>query len=95
MLPGGRHYGRGIARVGVGLAMRKLPYGCSVDSMRFHRSNVVICEVVYGRQLTPLIGSYLTPPTREHLLDLEEALNQFPGKDYILIGYFNADIRRL
>ena len=56
---------------------------------------MVICEVVYGRQLTPLIGSYLTPPTREHLLDLEEALNQFPGKDYILIGYFNADIRRL
>ena len=41
----------------------------SVESMRFHGPNVVICEVITNRKWTPIIGAYLPPSTLEHLLD--------------------------
>ena len=37
-----------------------------------------------------LIGEYLPPPTLEHLPDLEELLNCFPGRDPIVLGNPNA-----
>ena len=46
----------GNARGGVGLVIRDQPQGCSIDSMRFHKPNVVSCEFVNGKQ-TPLIGT--------------------------------------
>ena len=42
--------------------------------MRFHRPNVVICEVVASGKQTPLIIAYFPPSTLDHLPDLEESL---------------------
>ena len=51
--------------------------------MSFHRPNAVSCEVVTGSKLTPFIGTYLTPSTLDHLLDLEESLSHL--RDYYSI----------
>ena len=48
-----------------------------VKLTRFHRPNMVICEVVDSGKQTPLIGVYLLPYTLEHVLELEKALPQF------------------
>ena len=44
---------------------------------------------------TLLIGAYLTQSTLDHLPDLEEELNRFPGKEPVLLGDLNTDIGRL
>ena len=53
---------------------------------------MVICEVVAGDQKTTFIGAYLPPSTLDHLPDLEEDLNCFPGRDTIVLGGMNVDI---
>ena len=45
--------------------------------MRYHRQNVVCCEIVNGLTRTPLVGAYISPSMLEHLPDLEEALQSF------------------
>ena len=56
---------------------------------------MVTCKIFSGAQRTPLIGLYPSPlSTLDHLPDLEEALNRFPGRDPIIIGELNADIGR-
>ena len=44
------------AQGGVGIVERDRMDGWSVDSTRFHRPNVVNCEIVSGGKWTPLIG---------------------------------------
>ena len=80
---------------GVGLVVRERPYEWSLGSMRFHGPNVVICKIVSGGQNTLLVRAYLPLSTLDQLPDLEEALSQLLGKDYIIIGHLNADIGRL
>ena len=53
------------------------------------------CEVVSGRQRTPLVRAYLPLSTLEQLLYMEEALNQFPGEYNIVLEYLNANIVQL
>ena len=55
----------------------------------------MICEVISGNQLTPIIGEYLPPSTLDHLPDLEEALNRFLGRYPVVLGDLNADFGRL
>ena len=47
----------GGAQWGVGLVVQEITKVWSMDSMRFHRPNVVKCEVVSGDQRTPFIGA--------------------------------------
>ena len=67
----------GVSQGGVVLIIQDQPNGSSVESVRFHISNVVSCEFVVGGKRTPLIGVYLPPSTMYHLLELEEALPHF------------------
>ena len=41
------------------------------------------------------IGAYLPLSTLDHLLDLEEEMNRFPGRDSVVLGDLNVDIRCL
>ena len=77
---------------GVGLVMRERPEGWSIESTRFHGTNVVRCEIVSGTKRIPLSRAYLTPSTIDHILDIDEALNHFQGRDPIVMGDLNADI---
>ena len=56
----------GGAQGGFFLVVKYLPQGWSVDSMRFHRPNMVSCEVVTGGKWSLIIGAYLLPSTLEH-----------------------------
>ena len=49
---------------------------------------MVICELVNGLVLTPLLGAYLPPSNIKHLPDLEEALKRF--KESIILGDLNV-----
>ena len=40
---------------GVGIVVQERPKGWSVESTRFHGSNMVSCEVISGGQMNPLI----------------------------------------
>ena len=51
----------GDAQVGVGLFVRESIQVWSVESMRFHRPNMVIFGVVSSGKRTPLLGAYLPP----------------------------------
>ena len=57
--------------------------------------NVVSCKVIVGYQWTPLIGTYLTQSTLDHLPDLEKVLNRFLGRDPVVLEYLNSDIVHL
>ena len=61
---------RGV-QVGVGMVVRERSYRWSVELTRFHRGNMVICEIVSGGQQTPIIGAYLPLSTLEHLPDMK------------------------
>ena len=39
-----------------------------------------------GYQKTPLVGAYLPPSTLDHLPELEEVPNRFPGRYPIILG---------
>ena len=77
------------------LVSRELLEGWIFESTLSHKPNVVICDFVAGYQRTPLIGVYLPPSTLDHLPDLNEALNRFPGRDPVILGYLNTDISLL
>ena len=79
----------------MGLIVRERTEGYSVDLMHFHGPNVASCEIVFIRHNTLLNVVYLTLSTIEHLPDIEDSLNRFPGKDSIIIGYLNAYTSRL
>ena len=53
------------------------------------------CEIFSDAQKNQLIRAYLPPYTFDHLLDLEEDLNRFPGIKPIVMGDLNSDISRL
>ena len=76
----------GGAQGGVDLVVRERPEGWSVELTRFHGKNIVRCEIMSGGQRTPLIGAYLLPSALDKLLDIEEALNVFPGRGSIVVG---------
>ena len=61
-----------ISQRGVRILLQEKPEGWIVESMRFHRPNVVSCEIVSGHHWTPLIGAYLPESTLYHLSDLEK-----------------------
>ena len=56
-----------------------------IDSTCFHGPNVVSCEIVTGIQRTTLIRAYLPPDNMDCLPDLEEAFNNFLGRDTIVM----------
>ena len=56
---------------------------------------MVSCDIVSGSHCIPAIGAYLSPSTLDHLLDLEEALNRFPGREPVVLGDLNTNIGRL
>ena len=58
--------------------------------MRYHRPNVVSCEIVTRLTRTPLVRAYLPPLTLEHLPGLEEYLQRF--RDPIILGDLNVDL---
>ena len=51
----------------VGLVFIERPQGWGVESMRFHRPNVVSLEVISSGKRTPLIREYLPPTPLEYL----------------------------
>ena len=75
--------------------MREQAEGRIVESMSFHRPNVVICKVVDGDKQTTIIGEYLLPSTLKQLPDLEDVPNCYPVGEPIVLGDLNADIGRL
>ena len=66
--------------------------GWSVESTRFHGTNVVSCEVVTNIKRTVIIGVYLPPYTLEHLIDLEDSLIRFQDQYPIVVGYLSTNI---
>ena len=60
--------------------------------MRYHRLNVVSCEIVTRTTWNPLVGAYLPHLTLEHLPDLEETLQRFNYP--IVLGNLNVDPRK-
>ena len=64
----------------------------SIESTRFHRPNLVSCEVINIKR-TPPISIYLPPYTLEHLLYLVEDPIRLWDQEPILLGDFNADIQ--
>ena len=77
-------------QVSVGLMTRERPFGWVIESTHYHRPKMVICELVNGLVLTPLLGAYLPPSNIKHLPDLEEALKRF--KKPIVLGDLNVDL---
>ena len=69
----------GGSQGGVGLVVRESPEGWSVESTCFHGPNVVIYEILSDGQRTSSIGAYLSFSTIDHLLDLEDVLNDSRG----------------
>ena len=61
----------------------------SLESTRFHGTNVVRCEFSRGTARAPIILVYLPQTTLANLLDLKEALERFRGKEPILMVYPN------
>ena len=57
-----------------------------IESMRFHRSNVVSCEIVTKIQHTTFIRDYLPPANMYRHPDLRGAINHFLERDTILVG---------
>ena len=53
---------------------------------------MVSCKLITSRTRTPLVVSYITPSTLEHLQDLEEALKLF--KDPIVLGDLNVNLNK-
>ena len=53
---------------------------------------MVSCKIVLGYTWTPIVGTYLTPSTMEHLQDFEEALQLFKVLISIVLGDFNVDL---
>ena len=66
--------------------------GWSLKLMRFHRPNVVSCEVVTDKSWTPIIGAHLPLNTMAHLPDLEEALERFHEKKFKFLEDLNGDL---
>ena len=71
---------------GVELVVRYQPKGWSVESMHFHRPNMVSYEVATNIKRTLIIGAYLPPSTLEHSPELQEALTRLRDQDTILLG---------
>ena len=51
-------------------------------------------DVINHGNWTPIICTYLSPSTLEHLSDLKEDLTLFQDQDPIVIGYLSADISK-
>ena len=60
---------RGV-QVGVGLVSWDRPMGWSLESTRFHGSNMVSCNIIPGTSRTPIVGGYLPPSILFHLPNL-------------------------
>ena len=58
--------------------------------MRYHRPNVVSCNIVTRLTWNQLIRAYLPPSKLEQLTDLKEALQRF--REPIDLGDFNMDL---
>ena len=84
-----------VAQGGVIQVLMENLDGWSVDSTHLHGTNIVSWELVSRVQGNPLIGAYLPLSTLYQLTDPEEELNRFLGRDSIVIGDLNTDIRRL
>ena len=74
----------------IGMVTKERPVRWGIGSMCYNRPNVIICEIVTGLTLTPLVGVYLPQSMIEHLSDLEDALQHF--RYYIVLGYLNVDL---
>ena len=78
---------RGLPSFGaIGMVSKERPEKWYIDSTRFHGPNMVSCEIVTRIKWTPLIRSYLLSANMDHLPDLKEALNDFLGRDNIVVG---------
>ena len=84
----------GDTQWGVCLVVRDQLQVWSVESTRFHRPNVVSCEVITDRKRTPIFGKDLPPSTLQNLQYLEEALPHFRDKYPIVKGDLSADISK-
>ena len=69
---------------------RERPVGWGIKSTRYHRPNMVSCELVTRITRNPLVRTYLPLSAIENLPDLEEALKRF--KDPIVLGDLNVDL---
>ena len=80
---------------GLILVVHERQKGRSVELMRFHGNNVVICGVVSGVHRTLPIRAYPPRPfTLKYLSDLEESLFQFGNHDPIIMGDLNVDTEK-
>ena len=66
--------------------------GWSIESTRFHGTNVVSYNIVTGKKGNPVIGAYLPPSTLDNLPDLEENLARIWDQYPIVLGYLDAII---
>ena len=63
-----------------------------IESTHFHGQNVVSCEIFTGPTWTTLVGAYLPHSTLEDLPDVNEVLQQFNGRDPIVLGDLNMEL---
>ena len=82
----------GGAQEGIGLVIRDRMEVWDIDSTQFHGPNVVSCEIILGIEHKPPISAYLPSTTLEHLPELEETLNCFPGRYPIALGELNVNV---
>ena len=79
-------------QVSVRMLARDRPVRWGIESMRYHRMNVVSCEIFTGLAFIPIVGTYLPHLTLEHLTDLEEVLQRF--RDPIFLCDFNLYLEK-
>ena len=76
------------------LVIQERHQGWSLEATRFHRLNMVSCEVVTNKKRSSVIGVNHSPSTLEHVPDLEEDLNHFWYKDTMFLGELRANINQ-
>ena len=84
-------YNSGGGQGSTGLVTRERPEGWGIESMRFHRPNVVSCKIVTGPTRTLLVSAYLIHSMLEHLPGVKEALQSFKGRNSIVLVDLNVN----
>ena len=88
----GRPSSAGGSQRRVCLVTRERPNGSGIDTMRFHRADVLSFKIRTRHTRNSLVSAYLPPAILKHLPDFEENLQQFKGLYPIIIGDLNVDL---
>ena len=77
------------------MVTKERPKVRDIESTFLQIPNMVSCEIVTGIQSLPFIIAHLPLANMYRLPDLEEAFNNFLGRDTIVMGDLNTDVGQL